>query len=389
MDYAVNHWINGSTTSITSTDSSSSNFQIHCPLATQASETCKITTTGAKMSTSACTGPWCEVNTIGCGTTTTATCTGAQCGVNDQVSNYTVARCTGNNCTTTVNGGYEGSAYCNNVGCQILITNSTALSTAYALGDYSLVNVTATNQTKPICKGDYCIAIVNGGQYSTPECQGFACHAHGIKITNTGTNNIKVKCSSRDCVATCTDSHNCTAYCEGPFCKAICNITTGIGTCQATCNGTYCTATCVEGSGEDCKTLVLPKRSPCENCLTVPQIWDWKTCGPIFPRCQTCYAAQYDLLGITLYRVGCDDNTTYTDPPCVNNTYMQACYVDYCSNDYCSNTLVTKYMNSAVRALLPSLSVLVSALCCHPIFSSVIVSGVCYIGGVMKLGLGT
>ena len=294
-----------------------------------------------------CTGPYCTIDYTSnkIKSHDKVNCTGNFCSIKDTKSRENNYQCSGKNCSITVVDSVKSNYFVAKgiEGAMVTITKGEDLNVeTVGENNHTTIVITDSSYSDGLCRGGHCNVTVVGSNNSRPSCEGYNCTAHGIHVS-AGDLTLKVRCTGEACLARCSNSANCTAICKGVKCKAVCYNNT---ICQATCEGPGCETSCAPGAGGTCKTLNLPKKSICRNCLHAPQIWDWETCTANVTDCMNCYTAHWDLLGLNLYRLGCLDNQTEADV-CGLNEYIKACYVYTCKDDLCTNTLMYNLVNPA------------------------------------------
>eukprot|EP00116_Pleurobrachia_bachei_P003054 sb/3463316/ len=244
-------------------------------------------------------------------------------------------------CSVTVAKGAKGAT--------IYLKNGTSTDVITSgENDWSNITLYGAYSSKIEVTGDNSYASVIEGTYNVAKCTGNTCTAHTEGVYNSknvsGTifvTTAKVECVGDGCVALCQSSVNCTATCTGKGCIARCE---NADTCYLTCNGTDCETSCVDSYCP--QQLKLPKESKCESCIYAPDMFGFQTCVDDYPSCKNCYLAEWDLLGVTLYRLGCLDGSTET-AECTKNEFIKACYLDTCQDDGCSRKLLQAKLTAA------------------------------------------
>eukprot|EP00116_Pleurobrachia_bachei_P005227 sb/3465489/ len=212
--------------------------------------------------------------------------------------------------------------------------------------DWANITLFGAYSSKIECTGDNCYASVQEGTYNRAKCTGKKCTAHSAGVYNysntTGlVSTSKAECVGDGCIAFCEESVNCTAICTGVGCISKCE---NVDTCSLTCNGTDCQTECESSYCPN--PLHLPKESKCESCIYAPDIFGFQTCTEEYPKCKNCYLAEWDLLGVGLYRLGCLDGSTETEE-CTKNEFIKACYIETCKTDGCSRKLLEAKLTAA------------------------------------------
>lgn len=332
----------------------SNEFNVTCSEATTLAESCKIVTTSGSYNTYFCAGPYCTTTNTG-ETNTQFNCTGAFCSIADKNSYKNKITCGGNDCTVGATNATETGFYVMPGVLRAVIKVSTINDSeveSYGGNNDTVILIEDSDISDGVCVGAHCNVTVVDSYYSKPSCEGYNCTVTGRNIINlqrgstvgdlTGLEledyptvlSIKVKCYGDACYSRCENSYNCTAYCKGEGCYASCFNNT---ICYATCDGEGCLTSCIKAAGGNCTELRLPKKSTCENCLHAPDIYGWEVCRDNYTDCKVCFTAEYEILGVFLYKLGCMDDILYGDI-CPYNYYVKACYIYTCKDELCTRS---------------------------------------------------